>query len=105
MNAFWIIFGGMVATMITRFAPFILLSGKHGEHPLVVYLGKVLPASAISLLVVYVYKNVSFTTSSGYLPELIATSIVVVLQLKFKNSLVSMLLGTVSYMLLVQYIF
>ncbi|MGA0351459.1 MAG: branched-chain amino acid transporter permease [Acholeplasmataceae bacterium] len=100
MNNYFILIAGISATMITRFLPFVIFKAHHLNHPLLMYLTKVLPAASISLLVVYVYRHMSFGSNTLY-PTLIASSVVILLHLSFKNSLVSMVFGTLVYMLLI----
>ena len=91
-------------TIIIRFAPFLMLSGK--ETPKAVsYLGKVLPYSIMGMLVVYCLKNVSFISVEAFLPELIAGALVVLSYVWKKNTLLSIISGTVCYMILVQLVF
>ena len=100
MNSYLILVAGISATMLTRFLPFFIFKARHLEHPLLIYLSKVLPAASISLLVVYVYRHMSFGSDTFY-PTLIASGVVILLHLSFKNSLVSMVLGTLVYMILI----
>lgn len=100
MTRVLIILAGVIATMLTRFLPFFIFKERHLHHPLIVYLSKVLPATSISLLVVYVYRDLSIQSDAFY-PTLIASAVVIVLHLSFKNSLLSMVLGTIVYMLLI----
>lgn len=92
-------------TLATRAFPFILF-GRNNEPPkLITYLGKVLPAAVIAILVVYCLRNVSFQTVSGYMPAFIAVIVTAVLHIWKRNNLISIGLGTVCYMFLVQYVF
>lgn len=91
-----------LGTVITRFSPFILFSGKKGNHKYITYLGEVLPYSAIGLLVVYCLKGVSLTKSPFGLPEAVAITCIAVLHYWKNNALLSIGAGTVIYMLLVQ---
>ena len=68
-------------------------------------LGRVLPAALIGMLVIYCLKDVSVLTAPHGLPELIAALSVVGLQIWKRNSLISILTGTVVYMLLMQLVF
>ena len=92
-----------VFTWLLRFLPFIVFR-KH-TPAYIVYLGKVLPAAIIGMLVVYCLKDVSLVQAPHGLPELIAAAIVVVLQAWKRNSLLSILSGTAAYMLLIQLVF
>ena len=95
----------MLATVITRFLPFILFSGGRRRFAAVDYLGKVLPAAAIGLLVVYCLKGVRFDASPYGIPEAVAIAVIAALHLWKKNALLSIGGGTAVYMLLVQTVF
>lgn len=92
------------ATIITRFLPFLIFSGNK-EYSYINYLGRVLPFSAIGLLVVYCLKSVSLTNSPYGAPELITISVIAILHYWKENTLLSIGIGTVLYMILVQTIF
>ena len=91
-------------TLALRFAPFLLLSGKE-IPPLVSRLGRVLPYAIMGMLVVYCLRNISFAAPGGWLPELISSAVVVGSYLWKRSNLLSILGGTVCYMLLVQFVF
>lgn len=93
-----------IATIITRFLPFILFSNKD-ESPYIDYLGKVLPYAAIGLLVVYCLKGITLTSSPHGAPEAIAIMVIAILHYWKENTLLSIGVGTVLYMILVQAIF
>lgn len=93
-----------LGTMLLRFLPFLVFSGK--KTPKVIsYLGKALPYAMMGMLVVYCLKDMSFTSINGFLPEVIAGAVVVVSYVIKKNSLISIISGTVCYMFLVQFVF
>lgn len=98
---------GMVvlATVLTRFLPFILFPAGKQTPGFVTYLGKVLPAAVFGLLIVYCLKNVNVLTGSHGLPELISLMIVAAVHLWQRKMLLSIASGTVCYMLLVQLVF
>ena len=89
-------------TILLRGLPFLVFRKKVPAW--IAYLGKILLPAIIGMLVVYCLKNTSVTTAPYGLPELIAVLIVIVLHVWKRNSLVSILSGTVSYMLLIQVI-
>ena len=64
-----------------------------------------LPPAIIGMLVIYCLKDTVVTAAPYGAPELIAALCVVGLQVWRRNSLVSILSGTVVYMLLVQLVF
>lgn len=87
-----------------RFLPFLIFSG--GKTPKwVTYLGKVLPYAVMGMLVVYCLKDVSFSSLAGFLPALIASALTALSYALKRNTLLSIILGTVCYMLLIQFVF
>ena len=93
-----------LVTIALRFLPFIIFKGKTTPK-LIVYLGKVLPYSIMAMLVVYCLKGISFAAAPFGLPEIIAGSVVAVLHLWKRNTLLSIVVGTVLYMVLIQVVF
>lgn len=80
--------------------------GEKGETPAVIsYLGRVLPYAVMAMLVVYCLKGLDFSTPGKYLPELLCTILVAGLHAWKRNTLLSIGVGTVAYMLLVQLVF
>ncbi len=69
------------------------------------YLGQVLPAAIIGMLVVYCLKDTKFLSAPFGVPELVAGLLVVGLHVWKRNILLSILAGTVAYMLLTQLVF
>lgn len=94
-----------LGTMLTRFLPFILFPAGRPTPRYVRYLGTVLPAAALGLLVIYCLKDVDFLHGSHGAPELIAMAAVAALHCWKKNMLLSIAAGTVLYMALVQAVF
>lgn len=95
----------VLATMLTRFLPFIVFPSGKPTPKYIQYLGKVLPAAVFGLLVIYCLKNVDVMTGSRGLPELISIAVVTGLHLWKRNMLISIAGGTLCYMLLVQLVF
>ena len=94
-----------ITTLATRAIPFILFPNGKKIPKAVQYLGKVLPPAVIGMLVVYCFKGVEIMNSPFGLPELIAGLAVVVLHIWKRNNLLSIGIGTILYMVLVQYVF
>lgn len=92
-------------TVITRFLPFILFPANKETPSFIAYLGKVLPYAAIGLLVVYSLKDVSVTSASFGIPEAISIIIIALLHYWKNNALLSIGVGTLLYMFLVQVVF
>ncbi|NLK73991.1 MAG: branched-chain amino acid transporter AzlD [Clostridiales bacterium] len=100
-----ILFMVSLATIITRFLPFILLKNIKSNNTYMKYLGEVLPYSAIGLIVVYCLRNVDLNGSPYGLPEAIAIIFIIIIHYWKENTLLSIGLGTIIYMLLVQFVF
>lgn len=94
-----------VVTFLTRAIPFLLFGRGSTPPKVVLYLGKYLPPAVIAMLIVYCLKDVSFAAAGGWLPALIAGLAVVALHLWKKNDMLSIMGGTILYMLLVQAVF
>jgi len=94
-----------LATMLTRFLPFLVFREDRPTPKYIQYLGKALPAAIFGMLVVYCLKNVTLLSGSHGLPELIAIAVTVALHFWQRKMLLSILGGTVCYMLLVQLVF
>jgi len=92
-------------TQLTRWLPFLLFPENKEPSPVIIYLGRVLPAATMGLLVVYCLKGVSWTSAPHGLPELLAIAAVTVLHKWKNNVLLSIAGGTVLYMLFVQLVF
>ena len=105
MHNFLMLVVMVVMTAATRFLPFVIFNGKRKTPPLVEHLGKVLPCAILGMLVVYCLKDVSLTSAPFGLPELIGIAVVALLHIWKRNSLLSIGVGTVCYMLLVQLVF
>lgn len=91
-------------TVLIRFLPFVAFAGRK-TPPVVEYLGKCLPCAVMGMLVVYCLKDVSFRSFGGFVPEILASLAVGGTFLWKKNTLVSIVSGTLVYMLLVQLVF
>jgi branched-subunit amino acid transport protein AzlD len=90
-----------VATLITRFTPFLLFSGKK-QHPAIEYLGRTLPYAVVGLLVVFSLKDVRLADAAHGIPEALAILAIVLLHFWKRNVLLSIGAGTVIYMILIR---
>ena len=95
-----------LVTALTRFLPFFAFGGDRKTPKIIEKLGGLLPYSIMGVLVVYCLKGMSFTAGiDGFLPEIISVSLVSALYVWRRNTLLSIVSGTVCYMLLVQFVF
>ena len=97
------VMGGV--TLATRVLP-VLVFGRSEKIPeFILYLGKVIPYTAMGLLIVYCLRDVSVLHGSHGLPELIAMAAVTGSYLWKRNAILSVIIGTVLYMFLLQTVF
>ena len=92
-------------TALLRFLPFLIFKGKASTPPIVEKLGRLLPSAVIAMLVVYCLKDVSVAQMASLIPAAVGVGVTAGLHLWKHNTLLSILGGTVVYMLLVQMVF
>ncbi len=89
-------------TITLRFLPFLIFGGKEKTPEFIKYLGKVLPYAIMGMLAVYCLKDVNTDSASNWLPTLAGVLITAILQTWKRNSICSILSGTVVYMVLLR---
>ena len=87
-------------TILLRFLPFLVF--RRHTPAYISYLGKVLPQAIIGMLVVYCLKDTAVLSYPYGIPELIASVSVVLTHVWKRNSIISILAGTVIYMCLIR---
>jgi len=102
-HSFGIIAVVAFVTIAIRFLPFLVFRKK--TPGMILYMGKVLPYAIMGMLVVYSLKNISFLEGTRGIPEILAVALVVVLHKWKHNTLLSILVSTLTYMFLVQMVF
>ncbi len=100
-----IIFICALTIFFTRLIPFIFFPPGKEIPPTIQYLGRVLPPAVIGMLVIYCLKSVSIIKFPFGAPELISIASVTILHVWKRNNLLSIGVGTILYMLLVQTVF
>ncbi len=91
-----------VVTFAIRLFPFLVLRNQTNLSNRTQFIASVLPQAIITILVVYCLKEISFVEAPYGIPELIAVTIVVLLQWWKENTLLSIFVPTVIYMVLLQ---
>lgn len=104
MYAFWALAITSIVTILLRALPFLFFGGKK-TPAWIDYLGKVLPCAIMGMLVVYCLKGVNFSSVGNFVPALISSVLVVLSYIWKRNTLLSVVCGTICYMLLVQLVF
>ena len=89
-------------TFLTRVLPFSIFKNK--SYPIIEYLGDVLPYAIMAMLVVYCLRSVELFSGNHGICEMIGVGSVILLYLIKRNTLLSIIGGTVIYMLCVQII-
>ena len=92
-------------TILLRFLPFLIFGFGKKTPEFSKYIEKVLPHAIMGMLVVYCLKGISFRAFPFGMPEILAVGVVVLMHLWKRNTLLSIVSGTVIYMVLVQLVF
>lgn len=89
-------------TILLRFLPFIVFD--HGEQlpGWISYLGKVLPPAIMSMLLIYCLRNIDLAGGSHGIPELICVGVAMIIHNRKGNTLLSIGVSTILYMIIVQ---
>ena len=103
MNSAILILTMSLVTIFLRFLPFIVFKKETPAY--ISYLGKVLPPAIIAMLVIFCLKDMTILAYPYALSEIIAAACVIVAQVWKRNSIISILIGTIVYMILIQIIF
>ena len=90
-----------LVTWALRAFPFLVF-GNRPLPEMVHYLGKVLPPAIMTVLVIYCLRETSFIQYPFGIPEIIASLLVIVLQMIRRNMYLSIVAGNVCYMILIR---
>lgn len=104
-TSFLIILVVALTTFATRAVPFLIFPKGKPVPKTIEYLGKVLTPAVIGMLVVYCLKDTAVISSPYGVPELAAVLATVILHVWKRNNLLSIGVGTILYMFLVQVVF
>lgn len=94
-----------LSVMICRYLPFIIFKDSDRLPDLISYLGKYLPSAMMGLLVVYCFKDYDFLAFDETVSALLAGGVVVIVHLYKRNTILSILAGTITYMILLNNLF
>ncbi|MBS4750730.1 branched-chain amino acid ABC transporter [Granulicatella sp. zg-ZJ] len=100
----YVLLGIMIASFVTFFIraiPFIVLSKMKKVPSLLEYLKDVLPQAIMTLLVLYSVKDYLYTDTKTMLTVCIMSGVVVLLHLWKRNVLLSVLVPTILFMMLI----
>lgn len=94
-----------LATLLTRFIPFILFPENKEVPKVITYLGKVLPSAVLALLVIYCFKDYQIYDIQKIISTALASAVTIILYLYKKTMLLPIAGGTIVYMIMVQLIY
>lgn len=92
-------------TAALRALPFLIFRSGKQTPEFVSYLGKTLPFAIMGMLVVFCLRNTAVLSAPYGAPELLSLLLVIGLQIWRRNSILSIVGGTVCYMALVNFVF
>ena len=93
-----------VCTFATRLFPFAIFGNK--EVPkFVKYLGDILPTAIIGILIIYCLSDFTTLDINIIAPKLIAVAATALVHIWKRNTLLSIAVGTIGYMLLIHFVF
>lgn len=104
-QAIIVILVAAVCTFATRLFPFALFGGKKEVPQFVKYLGDILPAAIIGVLIIYCFKDFTNGSINVIAPQLIAAAATAAVHIWKRNTLLSIAVGTIGYMLLIHFVF
>ena len=87
-------------SFLSRFLPFVIFAKS--TPSVIVRLGKVLPSAIIAMLIVYCLRNTDLLHAPFGLNEIIAIAVVALTHIVCNIAVLSIVLGTFTYMALVQ---
>ena len=102
MQILWTVIIMALAVQFTRWMPFLFFRNSEKLPAAVSYLGKVIPAAMMGMLVIYCYKDYDFPSVSSALPALLAGLACAGLHLWKRNTILSIAAGTAIYMILIR---
>ena len=91
-----------VSVWITRFLPFLIFRDSGRLPEIIGYLGRVLPAAMMGLLVVYCFRDYDFSAPGEILPAAAAVAVTVGIHLWRRSTILSIASGTAAYMILIR---
>lgn len=108
MTVIGILLGLLVSAAVTfglRLFPYVAFRHHDVLPPRLQYIAQVLPKAIMTTLVIYCVKDVAWTQAPFGAAELISIACVVVLHWWKQNTLLSIFVPTVLYMVLIQVVF
>lgn len=105
LYSFYIILTISIITILLRLSPAWIFPPDKPTPKVLVYLGRVMPIAVIAMLIVYCFRNINLFSYPFGLSEIIAGGFTAVSYIIKRSTILSILLGTIIYMILVQVVF
>lgn len=93
----------IACTFLTRGIAFFVFRPGKTVPSYIKYLGRTLPSAIFGMLVVYCYQNTNVLTGNHGIPEIAAGIIVALLHIWKRNAFLSIIGGTICYMVMNSY--
>lgn len=94
----------IIVTFGTRLFPFVIFGRGKKPASVIIYLGNYLPPALITSIIIYCFRDVTLFNGNYALPEIISAFMVILLHYRFKNTMLSIVAGTLAYMLLIRFL-
>lgn len=104
-KAILIIFVASVVTFSTRLFPFAAFGSGKEVPKFIKYLGNILPLAIIGALIVYCLSDFTTGNINIIAPKLICVVATALVHIWKRNTLLSISVGTIGYMLLIHFVF
>jgi len=105
MRSWYILLAIVMSALITfglRALPFVLFRGGRSMPEWMQRLGQILPSAIMAVLIVYCLKGAKSNPIGIGIPGIIAVSVVVASYKRKHNTFISIIVGTVAYMIMLR---
>lgn len=102
MQAFVTVLIAAVVTMATRAIPFLLFPAGKKAPAFVTWLSGQLPRAVMAMLMIYCLKDMTFSSTVGWIPALAGVVVTALLHLWKRQMMLSIAGGTALYMVLIR---
>lgn len=102
MQAFVTVLIAAVVTMATRAIPFLLFPAGKKAPAFVTWLSGQLPRAVMAMLMIYCLKDMTFSSTVGWIPALAGVVVTALLHLWKRQMMISIAGGTALYMVLIR---
>jgi branched-subunit amino acid transport protein AzlD len=107
MNRQYILIAVIISALCTfslRLLPFLAMSQKSRQSDNLSFLGRILPPAIMAVLIVYCLKDIPTDIYAIGIPKIVGVLTTGISYLWKHNTFVSIILGTVIYMVFIQFI-